>query len=69
MSIIGGWVIYRIMFTLNHLPEAYAAWDTGDLLVEYIRRRFHPCLLNTLVFLTTLIAVFGYDCRQRCCSR
>jgi hypothetical protein len=25
------------MFTLNHLPEAYAAWDTGDLLVEYMK--------------------------------
>ncbi|MCC6909207.1 MAG: hypothetical protein IT430_14795 [Phycisphaerales bacterium] len=25
------------MYTLRHLPEAYAAWDTGTLLVEYLK--------------------------------
>jgi hypothetical protein len=31
-----GWIGYRIHFTLSHLHEAYAAWDTGALLVGYM---------------------------------
>jgi hypothetical protein len=32
-----GWFTYRTLFTLNHIHEAYAAWDTGTLLVEYLK--------------------------------
>jgi hypothetical protein len=32
-----GWFAYRIFFVLDHIPEAYAAWDTGTLLVEYMK--------------------------------
>jgi hypothetical protein len=28
---------YRIFYTVRHIPEAYAAWDTGTLLVEYMK--------------------------------
>ncbi len=31
------WFGYRILFTLSHIHEAYAAWDTGTLLVEYMK--------------------------------
>jgi hypothetical protein len=34
---LAGWFGYGIVHTLNHIPEAYAAWDTGTLLVEYMR--------------------------------
>lgn len=27
---------YKIVHTVCHIPEAYAAWDTGTLLVEYM---------------------------------
>lgn len=27
---------YGFFYTLRHIPEAYAAWDTGTLLVEYM---------------------------------
>jgi len=33
-----GYFAYSILNALNHLPEAYAAWDTGGLLVEYMNR-------------------------------
>lgn len=32
-----GWIAYDLLFTLAHLREAYAAWDTGSLLVEYLK--------------------------------
>jgi hypothetical protein len=28
---------YGMIYTLRHIPEAYAAWDTGTLLVEYMK--------------------------------
>ena len=28
---------YGILYTWRHIPEAYAAWDTGTLLVEYMK--------------------------------
>jgi hypothetical protein len=28
---------YGIIYTLQRIPEAYAAWDTGTLLVEYMK--------------------------------
>jgi hypothetical protein len=34
----GGWVAYSIVHTLRHIPEAYAAWDTGTLLIEYMKQ-------------------------------
>ena len=33
-----GYYVYSIAHMLNHLPEAYSAWDTGTLLVEYMKR-------------------------------
>lgn len=30
------WVGDRLIYTLRHLPEAYAAWDAGELLVAYL---------------------------------
>jgi len=27
----------RMLYTWRHIPEAYAAWDTGTLLVEYMK--------------------------------
>jgi hypothetical protein len=32
-----GWIAYRVLHTAAHIPEAYAAWDTGTLLVEYMK--------------------------------
>lgn len=31
------WIGIRVVYSLRRLPEAYAAWDTGTLLVEYLR--------------------------------
>src|SRR5580700_3129871 len=31
-----GWFVYSLLYTVDHIPEAYAAWDTGTLLVEYM---------------------------------
>jgi hypothetical protein len=28
------WVVYGVVRVYRHIPEAYAAWDTGTLLVE-----------------------------------
>ena len=33
-----GWCAYEFLYTWWHIPEAYAAWDTGTLLVEYMKR-------------------------------
>lgn len=32
-----GCVIAYTVYTVRHVPEAYAAWDTGTLLVEYMK--------------------------------
>jgi hypothetical protein len=32
-----GWIAHVIIRTATHIPEAYAAWDTGTLLVEYLK--------------------------------
>jgi hypothetical protein len=31
------WVASQIAITVRRIPEAYAAWDTGTLLVEYLK--------------------------------
>jgi hypothetical protein len=31
-----GYFAFRLVYTWRHLPEAYAAWDTGCLLVNYM---------------------------------
>ena len=31
-----GWIGYRLVYVWQHIPEAYAAWDAGTLLVEYM---------------------------------
>lgn len=31
-----GYMVYQYLYTFNHLSEAYAAWDTGTLLIEYM---------------------------------
>ena len=28
---------YGIVYTARHIPEAYAAWDTGTILIEYMK--------------------------------
>jgi hypothetical protein len=33
-----GWISYEFLHTLAHIPEAYAAWDTGTLLIEYMKQ-------------------------------
>src|SRR5260221_606754 len=33
---VAGWFGYRLLYTVSHIHEAYAAWDTGTLLVEYM---------------------------------
>src|SRR5258706_3383429 len=33
-----GWIAYSLIHTLQHIPQAYAAWDTGTLLVEYMKQ-------------------------------
>ncbi|MCE9546848.1 MAG: hypothetical protein K8T25_15320 [Planctomycetia bacterium] len=33
-----GWIAYRFINTLREIPDAYAAWDTGTLLIEYLQR-------------------------------
>jgi hypothetical protein len=35
---IVGYVVYSALYTLCHLREAYAAWDTGSLLIEYMKQ-------------------------------
>ncbi len=39
MAVLGivGWLVYGFFHTYAHIPEAYAAWDTGTLLVEYMK--------------------------------
>ena len=32
------WVAYVVVRTQQHIPEAYAAWDTGTLLIEYMKQ-------------------------------
>jgi hypothetical protein len=32
-----GWYAFNIIRALQNIPEAYAAWDTGTLLVEYMK--------------------------------
>jgi hypothetical protein len=29
--------VYAFIYTWSHIPEAYAAWDTGTLLVEFMK--------------------------------
>jgi hypothetical protein len=36
--VVAGWMAYGFFRTLRRIPEAYAAWDTGTLLVEYLQR-------------------------------
>ena len=33
----GTYIGYRVLYTWYHIPEAYAAWDTGQLLVKYMQ--------------------------------
>ena len=32
----GGWVLYGAYTTWRGIPDAYAAWDTGILIIEYL---------------------------------
>ena|SRR5579871_3437783 len=36
-AISGGWVVYRVVYTLRGIPDAYAMWDTGLLLIDYMQ--------------------------------
>jgi hypothetical protein len=31
------WGLLDFIYTWQHIPEAYAAWDTGTLLIEYMK--------------------------------
>ena len=33
----GGYLGYRFLYVAGNIPEAYAAWDTGQLLVKYMQ--------------------------------
>ncbi len=33
----GAYIGYQVLYTWYHIPEAYAAWDTGQLLVKYMQ--------------------------------
>ncbi len=35
---ISGWFGFNLYRTLRQIPVAYAAWDTGTLLVEYMKQ-------------------------------
>ena len=37
VAVPGGWIVYRILYTLRGLPDAYAMWDTGVLLIDYMQ--------------------------------
>src|SRR5437016_1878577 len=32
-----GWYVIQFVLMMQRIPEAYAAWDTGTLLVEYMK--------------------------------
>src|SRR5215212_9765303 len=34
---VAGWIAYGFLHTLRGIPEAYAAWDTATLLIEYMK--------------------------------
>lgn len=34
---LGTWLVGRIVYVWWHIPEAYAAWDAGDMLLWYMR--------------------------------
>jgi hypothetical protein len=34
---VPAYYVYCFLYTWHHIPEAYAAWDTGTLLVEYMK--------------------------------
>jgi hypothetical protein len=34
---LGGWYAYRVLYTLRGIPDAYAMWDTGLLLIDYMQ--------------------------------
>jgi hypothetical protein len=34
---IAGYFVGRVLYAVNHVPEAYAAWDTGSLLIAYMQ--------------------------------
>jgi hypothetical protein len=40
IAIVGvvGWIAYGFLHTLRGIPKAYAAWDTGTLLIEYMKQ-------------------------------
>ena len=37
LASVGVYYACRVLYTLRHIPEAYAAWDTGQLLVKYMQ--------------------------------
>lgn len=37
VAVFVGCQIYALVYTVHRVPEAYAAWDTGRLLVEYMK--------------------------------
>ena len=33
---VAGWAAYHIVSAVRSVPDAYAAWDTGTLIIEYL---------------------------------
>jgi hypothetical protein len=38
LLLVAGYFLSSLVYTWRHIPEAYAAWDTGALLVEYMHQ-------------------------------
>jgi hypothetical protein len=36
LALLGGWWVYRVLYMLRGLSDAYAMWDTGLLLIDYM---------------------------------
>ena len=34
---IATYIVYGVIYTWRHIPEAYAAWDTGQMLIKYMQ--------------------------------
>ena len=51
VTCVAGYWAYDVLFVISHLREAYAAWDTGTLLVEYMKQhdRHWPTSWDELV--------------------
>lgn len=54
-----GWFGFHVLYTLSHLHEAYAAWDTGTLLAAYMKSHNERWLAKWPDLLTVLDSEAG----------